>query len=498
LRALPAILTILLVGFGWRAAMLGRDVRFHPDEALYATYARSMALHGDWLIRDPVVPLDKPPLGLALTAAGMTWFGVSEFGARLPTVFVSLVTLALIYRLVCDLYVPHPTHRHRTALLAALLVALSPFELAFAATLFHDPLLTLWLLGSAWGLCARRWRMAGVMAALSVATKQSAVQFLAVFMLVGLLGGGRGGLASGWTWRAGARFLLPLLAGVMLLAVWSAARAAPADFWSLGVSNPGGLRLIRADEVGPRLARWSALLGYATGGLPVPILVVLACLPAVYVRPSRPALTDTVMLGGVLGTLLLYWLVAFNTYDRYLLPLMPLIMCLVARGMARFPRGMLYAAAALVVALIYPVTLRATSTGIPIGGEAGAANGIERLAAAVRRLPPNAIVHHFWVDWALGFYLGDPLAEGAGEREGGVERLPRLVFQPSPEAVARYVCDPPQVPPRHDAPHTLALPAGLALRWTGILRQAGITLAPLLEDTFVLYRVACDAAIMKR
>ena len=61
-----AFLLILLLGAALRIGMLGRDVRFHPDEALYATYARRMSYYGDLLFRD--VPLDKPPLGLVITA----------------------------------------------------------------------------------------------------------------------------------------------------------------------------------------------------------------------------------------------------------------------------------------------------------------------------------------------------------------------------------------------------------------------------------------------
>ena len=61
-------LLILLVGTGLRFHGLARDARFHPDEALYNTFARDAAVYGDWLFARP---LDKPPLMLYANALSM-------------------------------------------------------------------------------------------------------------------------------------------------------------------------------------------------------------------------------------------------------------------------------------------------------------------------------------------------------------------------------------------------------------------------------------------
>jgi 4-amino-4-deoxy-L-arabinose transferase-like glycosyltransferase len=448
--------------------MLSRDVRFHNDEALYATYARAIALHGDYLIRTAPVPLDKPPLGLAITALGFTAFGVNEFGGRLPTVFVSAIALSLCYRLGRRLY------NEGHAQVAMLLLALSPFELAFAATLFHDPLLTLWLLLVTWGCTTGRWRVVGVATALSLATKQSAVQFLPVFALVGMAAGGP------TNWQGMRKLWLPLLVGVGLLALWSVARAAPVDFWTLGVVNPGQLRLIRADEVIPRLARWLDLLGVAVGQPPLLPLLLLPLIAVLVARRSRAGLVDSAIGVGVIGTLLLYWLLAYNLYDRYLVPLVPLVLLLLARAVRLIPRRarLNSIATALVVILMLPTLHQTLTTGVGIGGDQGANRDIRQLAAHLRSLPPEAIIHQFWLDWTLGFYAGDPFTVA----------LPTLLFQPSPEALIRAVCGQPR------GAHYLALPAALVPRWIAVLRAGKATIQPLLESSVGLYRVTCAQA----
>ncbi|HLU11718.1 MAG TPA: hypothetical protein VK003_18735, partial [Oceanobacillus sp.] len=68
-QALFFLVLILLVGVALRIHALGQDRRFHPDEALYSTFARSAALNGDWLLHGS---LDKPPLTIYASALSMT------------------------------------------------------------------------------------------------------------------------------------------------------------------------------------------------------------------------------------------------------------------------------------------------------------------------------------------------------------------------------------------------------------------------------------------
>jgi 4-amino-4-deoxy-L-arabinose transferase-like glycosyltransferase len=448
------------LGAGLRAGMLAQDVRFHPDEALYATYARHMSQQGDFLLAD--VPLDKPPLGLALNAFSFSIFGSTEFAARLPTYLISLLTLAVFYTIARRLY------DARVALIALGLLALSPFDLAFAATGFHDPLLTLWLLLICLFAGQGRWRLAGICAACAIATKQSAVQFIPIFVAVGAARS-----FPAHFWRSLRRFAMPIIVGGLLLAAWSAARAAPVDFWTLGVTNPGLLRFIRSDEVLTRLGRWLAMLGVVTGWTP---LLILAVVPVIAPRPvKRAALIDTLLAVGVLVTLLAYWLLAFNTYDRYLHPLGPPILLLAARGLVligeRLPLSARRVAPLLVVGCMLPFTWSTLGGHGTVGGDLGAHTGIDGLAAQLKTLPAQSVVYDFWLGWELGYYLGD-------------QSPVRIIFEPTPEAFVRAVC-------QSAAPSYLVAPASRSARWIGLARAGGARIDQLRDGPLELYRLDC-------
>jgi 4-amino-4-deoxy-L-arabinose transferase-like glycosyltransferase len=456
-----AWIALLLLGTTLRVGMLAQDVRFHPDEALYATYARRMSLHGDLLLAD--VPLDKPPLGLALTAFSFSIFGPTEFAARLPAYFASLLTLVVFYTIARRLY------DDRIALIALGLLVLSPFDLAFAATVFHDPLLTLWLLLVCLFASQDRWRLAGICAACAIATKQSAIQFIPIFVAVGAARS-----LPARFWRSLRRFVIPIIMGGLLLAAWSAARAAPVDFWTLGVTNPGQMRLIRSDEVLPRLERWLDMLGSVTGWAP---LLLLAVVPLVARPPvSRAALIDTVLAIGVLATLLAYWLLAFNTYDRYLHSLGPPILLLAARGMVllgeRLPIPARRALLLLVVGCMLPFTLSTLQGHGTVGGDLGVHTGIDGLAAQLKTLPAQSVVYDSWLGWELGYYLGD-------------QPPVRIIFQPTPEAFARAVC-------QSALPSYFVAPSSRSARWIGLARAGGAQIDQLRDGPFELYRLDCS------
>ncbi|MBI4772111.1 MAG: phospholipid carrier-dependent glycosyltransferase, partial [Chloroflexi bacterium] len=91
-RLAPGV-AVLLLAAALRAPLLTAS-RFHPDEALYAGFARQIAAGRDPLLSRQLV--DKPPLSLYLMAASFTAFGASEFAARLPSLAASLLSIALL------------------------------------------------------------------------------------------------------------------------------------------------------------------------------------------------------------------------------------------------------------------------------------------------------------------------------------------------------------------------------------------------------------------
>ena len=168
---------ILVVAAILRAIPLFANYPLHHDEALYGFWARLIVSGRDPLLLTAWV--DKPPLVIYALAGSLKLLGVSELALRLPGMIVSLATLVCTYGLAARIY------DRRTALLAAVLLAASPFAILFAPTAFTDPWLTLWLVAAAWAALAGRSFLAGIALGLAVASKQQGV--LGVPLVVALL-----------------------------------------------------------------------------------------------------------------------------------------------------------------------------------------------------------------------------------------------------------------------------------------------------------------------
>ncbi len=422
---------------------LNSSYRLHPDEALYATYGR-MVSRGDLLMTG--VFLDKPPLLFYTIGLSFRLMGVSEFSARLPGVFATLLCLAVAYSLARRLYGLH------IALLTLFLLILSPIIRAFAPTAFTDPLMMLFVLLSVLFAVRGGWRWSGVWMGVAFGVKPSALQWIPLALLLGVV------IENQLRWRHIWRFFLFFGLMLSLLILWQVARDTAPDFWTLnGINNNPG-RFIRSEEVAPRFVRWGeyAMMVFPlfmVGWLsiivnhPFPIAspalkhrainsstvtgddsalaqyrpnverknrssvysainsvfsILARCFSAGKVQRSsqnHAYLVDLILTTYTLGSMALLWLVAFNTYDRYLLPLAPFLLMLVARVFGRpgIVRGGIIA---LVVVMLLTPTVH-------IGGDNGAYTGIDNLATELNTLPAGSIVYEHWLGWELGFYLGE-------------------------------------------------------------------------------------------
>ncbi|MBM4424073.1 MAG: hypothetical protein FJ030_11885 [Chloroflexi bacterium] len=402
---------ILLITFALRAAPL-TDNRFHPDEALYAAFARLIASGRDPLLSTIVA--DKPPLPFYLMAASMTVFGGTEFAARLPSLFASLITVAILHRLTRTIY------NGDAATFSALTLALSPMAILFAITLFTDTLLAAFIFFSL--LCAARqqWSTAGWAFGLAFACKQTALFFLPLIIAFGITSFfHRRDLSKRFSvtsvFSVMKSFLLPTILCAAAIFLWDFARHAPISFWIQGYAdnNPG--RLVRSNEIWPRLSAWIDLLRHLTGSSIINIALLIG-LPLLlfFNRRSIPALHDFILAGFTLAFLAGYWLLAFNVWDRYLLILTPIIALLTGRLLDRLaflalrftphaPRFTLL----LSFLILLPSSLTAARSGFPIGGDHGAYDGIDEIAATLRGVPPGSVLYDHWLSWELGFYLFD-------------------------------------------------------------------------------------------
>jgi len=440
---------VILIGLLLRADMLGIDVRFHPDEALFAAQARLISHGGDLLLRE--TDLDKPPLTFYVTALSFVTLSPSEFAARLPNVLASGASLAVLYALGWSLY-----RRRAVALVAALLWSLSPFDLAFAATAFTDVQATLWTLVAALLAARDRWGWAGIAVALVAASKPTALLFLP---LIAALGVAR---HASLDWRPRdvlrrlERFAAPLAVGLALLILWDAARA-PRSFWELGLerNNPG--RLIRAEEVWPRLEAWLRWLDAATGSRALNLALMagaaLGAAGGALRGRDRRTVVDWLIGGFGVAFVGWYWLVAFNTYDRYLHTLFPFALLLAARVLVmvwdRLGGRPVAGAAlvALVVAAMLPGVAGVLRGQAPTGGDQGRHTGIDALAEAINDELRGEIVYDHWLGWELAYYLGakpaalvlyTPLPEALAEDMAG-QPYPRYFVAPSPDHAAPWI-----------------------------------------------------------
>ncbi len=452
---LPAL--VLLIGAVLRLSLLGRDVRFHPDEALFAAQARLINTQGDLLLR--TTDLDKPPLTFYVSALSFRLLGTSEFSARLPNILFSMLSSAALYALALAIY-----QSRKIAVLAALLMALSPYDLAFSATLFTDIQATFWVLLACWLAAQDRWGTAGVACVLAFASKSTALAFLPLIVALGLVSTAR----VDWKWRDIVirlfRFLVPFAVGVVLVFLWDLGRA-PRSFWTLGTArnNPG--RWIRSEEVWPRLEAWVHWLNTSTG---VPLLNA-ALLAGVVIllgyglrRRSRAAAADWSIAGFGLAFLALYWLVAFNTYDRYLHTLIPFLILLAARVLSGLRRITLPVVLACLL-LIVPQTAKVLEGRAAVGGDQGQHDGINQVAGYLNHELAGETVYDHWLGWELAYYLG-----------------PRphvmLAYTALPEALADEISH------QHETRYFVAPSAGDAAPWLALLRRAGVKISIIYHD----------------
>ncbi|HUV74956.1 MAG TPA: glycosyltransferase family 39 protein, partial [Anaerolineae bacterium] len=139
-RPYLALALIVALAAVLRVSLIAAN-RFHGDEALYSHWGLLIASGKDVFLRYGVI-VDKPPVFLYTLALFFKLFGPTETAARLPNVLASLGSIVVVYHLTLELA------DRRLALMSALFLALSPFDIQFAPTAFTDPLMVCLILTS--------------------------------------------------------------------------------------------------------------------------------------------------------------------------------------------------------------------------------------------------------------------------------------------------------------------------------------------------------------
>lgn len=453
------VVVLILLGLALRLFPLLRDP-LHQDEALYGFWGRLIGAGRDtWLA---TVAADKPPLVPYLIAGSQAVFGVSEFAIRTPGLAASLLSIPLVYVLACRLY-----RDRRVGLVAAAVMALTPYPVLFGATAFTDAVLVGWWLTACCAALSGRWGWAGLLLGLAFASKQQAVVLAPLVVALGLVGW-QDQAARGDGRIASLRFVLGLAPVVMGVLAWDGIRVAAgarAGFWDQGIESYGGLRLIWPGELTARWRDWSRLGGYLLGWPWVLMLFLGGAAVLLWHdltrRPrTRAAAADLALSGFALFYFFLHWLVAFPLWDRYLLPLVPLVGLLLGRGVtlicdqARARSGRCWEAFRvsrwafyLLLALLLVVSgLRASDGRIPVGGDHGAYDGLKEAVGFLQALPVGTVLYDRWLSWHYDFYLFDAYLYRAGfaapewlaaDAASFYDGHPRYVVVPRWESAAR-------------------------------------------------------------
>lgn len=412
----PMTLVLVLLGTFLRLDGLFSP-GFHSDEALYASWARLIAVWRDPLLSGQVV--DKPPLLFYLQAILYPLMGTpAPWVARLPNVLASVLLLPLTARLVWQLY------RDRLAtMVAVLFMTLSPLAVRFAPTAFTDPLMTFFLLAALVAatrptgtsvndpgrhrLLGTQGLWAGVLFGLAVASKHQAILFLPLYFGVGTV--------MDWRRRMWQRMVVGFALVMLALIAWTVLRSDVPSPWVQQISAYGGLRLAWSWELWPRLEAWAGLWGTLLGspllsfGLILGLPLFLALLIQ---RQDWDTAWDQLFLLFIIAYMLLHWFVAVPIWSRYLVPLVPLTAVILGRFISRLlaftvpemplaRRWLPPASAALLLLLLLPPAVQNGET------RHSAEKGASSVAARLADEPPGTVLYDHWYSWQWRYHLFD-------------------------------------------------------------------------------------------
>lgn len=351
-----AVAALLVLGT-WLALT---DVPFHEDEAIYAAWAQTI-LTDDPFLR--ITPVDKPPLFFYALATTFRWFGVTATVARLTNVALMALVVVLTARL-----------SRRPARAAALLVAM-PLTVFYAASGFTDPLMLVFILAG-WHAARRGWGGAtGLACACALLTKPTALLLWPIVVV------------TAWEQRQ-IRMVRPFVVGLALpLAIawaWDVSRLVP-SWWQLGRQAYGTL--------------WQPAFAQALGWWkPAALGLGFGWLGLRATRWRRKQLVPSAVAALILLWIPIHVLLGLQPWDRYLLPLAPLLAWLAAERLPMRHAGVLVVGnfAIVLVLLLTPTP--------GLAGRDGRWIGIEDMAAYLHTLPDDAVIYHREMGRPLAFY----------------------------------------------------------------------------------------------
>lgn len=431
---------ILLIAVFLSTLALGNARRFHPDEAFYMTFSRNAAVNGDWWMLSE--PVDKPPLTFYSNALSLVFLAVEadqngvlqldplkgEFAGRIPSLFVSVILVAVVMALAKSLYIRTNTnHRVPTRqkdyviYLAGLLAALSPFRIVFAATAFTDLPMLFFATISLWMAARGKCFWTGFWFIVSIWAKPQIIFYLPLIIVFLIYDTVKTDTIHHIPTKL-LFFSSPILIGGLLLWGWDMARVAQGaqSFFVLGQARYTATMLTALADYPARFAEWWATVQYLFGnGFLTVIFSVIAIISIIRKRDT----ISLILLAWILAFFAAHMVLTLNLFDRNQIVLLPVSAILVARAMTdgvhHVPTthntfvGAAWILSALkriiLIALLFCLAVFsffASAQKLPIGGDAGRHDGIDKLADYLNSKPVAAVIYDPWLDWELDYYMG--------------------------------------------------------------------------------------------
>ena len=412
----PALLTLMLVGFLLRIALL-TTFPFREDEAIYSFWALHITRVDPLML---TVWPDKPPVFLWLLGGTFSILGAGEAQARLLNVAASILTVPVLAATARTLW------GKKTALLCVLLFALNPFAISFSATAFTDPLLVLFGVLAVHAAVTRRSFWAGVWLSLAIMTKQQGILYIPLILaLIWQLkpSSPMAAIRHHPIISSSQRLLVSSFGAALVLIptlLWDAARwhVAPSP-WDLSVRNYGGFALAPLADWPTRLAEWGALLWYFTGSAWVWGCAVMMTIFWLVGALRRQGDDQTSSHHLIIVSLWCLTFLAFHLatttqiWDRYLLPLTPFfalgMAAVLVRTLSLMPGNRTQLAAVVLAAmLLFPPAWTAAHGRIPIGGDHGGYAGLHEMIDWLdNEAPLGSVLYHRLLGWHYRFYFFD-------------------------------------------------------------------------------------------
>lgn len=181
LKSVPLFAILLIAGFV-RFFNLSTPETLVFDELYYVDGAKDLLDVGVEITGDQPEFIVHPSLGKWLISIGIALLGDNSFGWRFTSALVGIASVIVLYLIALRLF-----QSKKTALFAALLLAVDGLAIVMSRTALLDNFLAFFVLLAFWALIEKRFLWMGVALGAAVSIKWSGLYFLAAFALFALI-----------------------------------------------------------------------------------------------------------------------------------------------------------------------------------------------------------------------------------------------------------------------------------------------------------------------